>query len=343
MSGGGHQRPYSGPAPASPPERGTLAARFAAVRRASADLARPLTPEDQTVQSMPDASPTKWHLAHTTWFFETVILSTFDANYKIFNSDYRYLFNSYYESLGTRHPRPQRGLLTRPSCADIERYRAHVDNHMSAFIVDSDGETWAAAAPLIELGCHHEEQHQELILMDILHAFSCNPTFPAYHTPPPRSVKDVEPLKWMDFPGGDYDIGHDGKGFAFDNECPRHTLKLKPFRLSHRLVTNGEWLEFIADGGYRRPEFWLSDGWAMVQEKNWTAPLYWVHGDDGARKVFTLGGLVSLDHAAPVCHVSFYEADAFARWAGKRLPTESEWEVAAADVPLHGNFAESGA
>ncbi len=322
------------------PSRGDLAGRFESVRRRSRTLASPLSPEDQTIQSMTDASPTKWHLAHTSWFFETIILSAFDPGYTVFNPTYRYLFNSYYESLGARHPRPQRGLLARPSCADVECYRTHVDTHMSAFMSKADSETWAHAAELIELGCHHEEQHQELVLMDILHAFSCNPTWPAYHTPTPYAVKTTAPMQWISFPGGDRQIGHGGGRFAFDNESPQHAVKLRPFRLANRLITNGEWQTFMADGGYRRPELWLSDGWVAAQKNRWSAPQYWMCGDDGVWQIFTLGGLGPLTSAAPVCHVSFYEADAYARWASKRLPTESEWETAAETAPRRGNFLE---
>ena len=291
---------------------------------------------------MADTSPTKWHLAHTTWFFETIVLSAFDPGYKVLDPEYHYLFNSYYESLGARHPRPQRGLLTRPSCHDVERYRAHVDTHISAFMAKADGEAWARAAGLIELGCHHEEQHQELVLMDILHAFSCNPIRPAYHKPSPHETETAAPAQWTAFPGGDHAIGHAGAGFAFDNESPRHAVKLRPFRLANRLITNGEWLAFMANDGYRRPELWLSDGWAAVQQNGWTAPLYWLCGNDGAWQTFSLGGLGPVDSAAPICHVSFYEADAYARWAGKRLPTEAEWETGAEPAPRQGNFLEGG-
>ncbi len=339
----GQNRPGSGGAPAIPTSRETLAAMFSEVRRQSHALAAPLSPEDQTIQSMPDASPTKWHLAHTTWFFETIILSSFEPGYQLFDPNFQYLFNSYYESLGARHPRPRRGLLTRPSCVEIDQYRAHVDKQVLSFISECGGEDWNRAAPLIELGCHHEQQHQELILMDILHAFSCNPTWPAYTAAPPHAVKTPAPLSWSEFTGGDVDIGHDGRGFAFDNEGPRHTIKLQSYRLANRLITNGEWLSFMADGGYKRPEFWLADGWACVQENNWTAPLYWTCADNGEWRAFGLHGLTSLDHAAPVCHVSYYEADAYARWAGKRLPTEGEWEAAAAQMDQAGNFLESGA
>ncbi len=328
--------------PALPASRVELCRRYQSVRDRTRDIAAPLSAEDQTVQSMTDASPTKWHLAHTTWFFETLVLLTSKADYKEFDSSYGYLFNSYYESLGARHPRPKRGLLTRPSCEDIERYRAHVDSHMLKFIDSADGETWARTSGLIELGCHHEEQHQELALMDILHAFSCNPTWPTYRAPPPRAIKVAPPMRWISFSGGDYEIGHDGADFAYDNEQPRHGVKLRPYKLANRLVTNGDWLEFLNDGGYERAELWLSDGWTYIQEHRWSAPLYWLCTSDGEWKTFTLGGLTPIDLAAPVCHISYYEADAYARWGGNRLPTEAEWEAAAQNCPRTGNFYDSG-
>ena len=326
---------------ASPLSRLEISRKYKAVRDRTMHLAAPLSAEDKTVQSMTDASPTKWHLAHTTWFYETLILLDLEPDYTAFDPSYCYLFNSYYESLGARHPRPERGLLTRPSCEDIERYRAHVDSHMQKFIDNASGEVWARAASLIELGCHHEEQHQELILMDILHAFSCNPTWPKYRTPQPRSVGATAPLHWITLEGGDFTVGHGGVDFAFDNEQPRHDVKLRPFKLANRLVTNGEWLDFVKDGAYTQAELWLSDGWAYVQEHGWTAPEYWECSRDGEWKTFTLGGLIPIDLTAPVCHISYYEADAYARWYGKRLPTETEWEVAAQGIPRTGNFMES--
>jgi ergothioneine biosynthesis protein EgtB len=322
-------------------DRDALAGAFRAVRRASEALAAPLTPEDQVVQSMPDVSPTKWHLAHTSWFFETFLLAPHLAGYEVFDERYGYLFNSYYEAVGPRHPRPQRGLLSRPTVREIADYRDHVTAAMARLIAQAGRRDWAGIEPLLTLGLHHEQQHQELILMDIKHVFSTNPLLPAYRKARPAGRRDAPPLEWLDFPGGLREIGHDGNGFAFDNEGPRHKTWVEPFRLAARLVTCGEYLAFVEDGGYRRPELWLSDGWATVQAQGWTAPLYWSEDADG-RHVFTLSGLKRLDLAEPVCHVGHYEADAFATWAGKRLPTEAEWEVAAAGIPLAGNLAGSG-
>ncbi len=319
--------------------------RFADCRARSEALASPLLPEDQVVQSMPDVSPTKWHLAHVTWFWETFVLVPRLAGYRVFDPAYNHLFNSYYEAVGPRHPRPARGLLSRPGVADIARYRAHVTAAMERLIATADAATFRAIAPLIELGLAHEEQHQELILMDIKHVFAQNPLAPAYRTAPLRPARAAPALEWRDFAGGLVEIGHDGVGFAFDNEGPRHKVWLERFRLATRLVTNGEYLAFVADGGYRRPEFWLSDGWAAVQAQGWEAPLYWRRDPeetDGRWSEFTLAGLVPLNPFAPVVHVSHYEADAFARWTGRRLPTEAEWETAAADLPVAGNFLDRG-
>jgi ergothioneine biosynthesis protein EgtB len=299
----------------------SLLADYAAVRRHTELLAAPLSAEDQQLQSMPDASPTKWHLAHTTWFFEAVVLAKFAPDYTPFDPNYAYLFNSYYEGLGPRHPRPQRGLLSRPSVDDIREYRLHVDEAMAALIESRAAE----AAPLVTLGLHHEQQHQELLLTDILHAFSINPLLPAYGAP--DAPHAASPLAWLSHKGGIAAIGHDGNGFAFDNEGPRHEVLLRPFRVASRPVSNGEYLGFVEDGGYRRPEFWLSDGWAMVQREQLNAPIYW-HGNGKSWRAFTLGGLQPLDLNAPVAHVSFYEASAYAAWAGARLPTEFEWEAA---------------
>jgi len=305
------------------------------IRCATLNLASPLSAEDCAVQSMPDTSPVKWHLAHTSWFFETVLLAQ-RPGYKPFDPAFAYLFNSYYESAGPRHPRPRRGLLTRPSLDRVLAYRDHVDAAMARLLADASDAELAAVA----LGLHHEQQHQELILTDIKHAFFCNPLLPAYSTAAAAAHAPTV-LEWRGHPGGIVSIGHAGPsssnqdGFAFDNEGPRHPVLLQPFRIASRPVTNGEYAAFIADGGYRRSEFWLSDGWALVQAEGWDAPLYWLSDDDGQRRIFTLNGLVTPDANAPVNHVSFFEAAAYAAWAGKRLPTEFEWEAASADF-AHG-------
>ncbi|MBA2589164.1 MAG: ergothioneine biosynthesis protein EgtB [Alphaproteobacteria bacterium] len=317
------------PSPTSPAEA------YAAVRAHSEALAAPLSAEDCIIQSMPDASPVKWHLAHSTWFFETVILGG-RAGYKPFDPRFAYLFNSYYEALGPRHPRPRRGLLTRPTLEEVYAYRAHVDAAMAQACGDAHGDN--ALRDAITLGLHHEQQHQELILTDIKHAFFSNPLLPAYRTGKPAPWTRA-PLEWRAHQGGVADIGHDASGFAFDNESPRHQVLLHPFRIASRAVSNGEYQAFIADGGYRRPEFWLSDGWARVQDEHWEAPLYWLKDDDGSESVFTLNGAQPLDADAPVEHVSFYEAAAYAAWARKRLPTEFEWEASAPLFP-HGEVWE---
>jgi ergothioneine biosynthesis protein EgtB len=324
-------------------ERASLAHRYVSLRNATEALAAPLSAEDQTVQSMPDVSPTKWHRAHTTWFFETFLLLPHLPDYRPFHPAYGYLFNSYYEAVGPRHPRPERGLLSRPGIAEIANYRAHVDAAVGELLAAPDRSAGAAAA-LVELGLHHEQQHQELLLMDIKHVLSLNPLQPAYHAAPAPVARDASPLSWYEVAGGLRQIGHGGAGFAFDNETPRHKVWLEPFRLASRLVTCGEYAGFIAAGGYRRPEFWLSEGWAAVQQQGWTAPLYWQQ-DEGGWTIFTLAGRRAVHPAEPVVHVSFFEADAFARWVGKRLPTEAEWEVAAAEaaITLDGNLCRPGA
>jgi len=316
--------------------RDLLLDRFRAVRGRSRALTEGLTPEDQVVQSMPDASPTKWHLAHTTWFFEEFLLTPHAPNYRRFDADFRFLFNSYYEAVGKRHARPERGMLTRPALSEVSDYRDHVDRAMAALMSGAASATWQAIAPLIELGLNHEQQHQELLLTDLLHAFSRNPLKPAYRPYRPASAGDPAALGWAAFDGGIREIGHDGTGFAFDCEGPCHQVLLQPFKLATRLVINGEWRAFMADGGYGRAEFWLSDGWARVQSAGWQAPGYW-EKRDGRWCAMTLAGLQTIDDAAPVCHVSFYEADAFARWAGKRLPSEAEWEVASAGAAPPGD------
>jgi ergothioneine biosynthesis protein EgtB len=328
------------PAPVAParlrrPERAALAGRFAQVRAHSLALAAPLSAEDQCVQSMPDASPTKWHLAHTTWFFEAVVLSAHAPGYGCFDRRWLHLFNSYYESLGSRHPRPQRGMLTRPALPEVHAYRAHVDAAVESFIAGADDAAWSAAAPLLELGLQHEQQHQELLLTDVLHALSCNPLLPAYAPPEPPGLRlaSTSQVQWLPGPEGAIDIGHAGDGFAFDNETPRHRTWLQPYRIADRLVTCGDYAEFIADGGYRTPSLWLSDGWALVQSQQWQAPAYWIAPGDpraasGQWQVFGLHGVRPIDAGAPVAQLSFYEAAAYAEWAGARLPTEAEWEAA---------------
>jgi ergothioneine biosynthesis protein EgtB len=304
--------------------------RYDAVRAATLALTAPLTAEDQQIQSMPDVSPTKWHLAHMAWFFETFLLIPSLPGYQAFDPQFGFLFNSYYEAVGERWPRPERGLLSRPSLDRILAYRRHVDAHMADLIVSASPDIWSAIEPVIELGLHHEQQHQELLLMDIKHVFSLNPLAPVYAAAPARPAAPASLLGWIAFDGGLVRIGHDGDGFAFDNEGPRHKVWLEPFAIASRLSTCGEYLAFIEDGGYANPQLWLADGWAAVQREGWTAPLYWREGEDGERLIFTLSGLRRLDPGEPVCHLSFYEADAFARWSGRRLPTEAEWEIAAA-------------
>lgn len=298
------------------------AARFLATREHSDHIAAALSPEDQCVQSMPDASPAKWHRAHTTWFFEQFLLRPHLPGYQVFDDTFCFLFNSYYDAVGARHPRPLRGLLTRPSSVEVDAYRRHVDAAMVRLLERDD----PALVPLIELGLHHEQQHQELLLTDMLHAFSCSmlapPVIPGWVEP----AHESGPTRWLDHPGGLVAIGHDSSGFAFDNEGPRHQALLQPHQLASRLVRNGEWLDFIADGGYRTSTLWMSDGWAAAQAGGWTAPLHWRRMEDAWQQM-GLGGLSPLDPQAPVRHLSWYEADAYARWAGARLPTEFELEA----------------
>jgi ergothioneine biosynthesis protein EgtB len=307
-----------------------LSSEFSAVRAHSHVLSSRLSAEDHGLQSMPDTSPTKWHLAHTTWFFEVLVLCALVRSYRPFDPRLFELFNSYYEALGPRHPRPQRGVLSRPSLAEIWVYRHHVEQAMGEFFKTASSAELAHAAPLITLGLHHEQQHQELLLTDILHAFSCNPLRPVYSPAAVPVHSSALPLDWIDFAGGLAEFGHCGEDFAFDNETPRHRVWLEPFQLASRPVTCGEYLAFIRDGGYRRPEFWLSDGWACVQAQRWEAPLYWLNTPPEYQQ-FTLHGTVALDLQAPVCHVSYYEAAAYAAWAGARLPSEFEWERAASE------------
>lgn len=313
-----------------------LRKKFQEVRDTTLHLTRPFSPEDMMLQSMPDCSPAKWHLAHTTWFFETFILSTYLSGYKPFDPRFKQLFNSYYKQLGSHPYRGARGLMSRPSLDEIHAYRAHVDEAMLRYLEASDEST----ASLIELGLNHEQQHQELIVTDLKHALWSMPLRPDLMRQP-RPISRSVPLSWIGFEGGIYEIGHASGAFAFDNEGPRHEVLLQLFSLASRLVTNAEYLEFINDGGYRRPELWLSDGWDTVCAKGWTSPLYWEEHD--ARWLeFTFDGLRELDLTSPVCHVSYYEADAFAHWSKARLPREEEWEVASASAVRNGAFLESG-
>jgi len=299
--------------------------RFKRVRAQTEALAAPLSAEDQAVQSMPDASPTKWHRAHTTWFFETFVLVPYQVGYRVFDERFAYLFNSYYEAIGPRHDRPARGLITRPGVREITAYRRHVDDAMDKLLTALSPEV----ASLVELGLNHEEQHQELLLTDIKHAFGANPFAPVY-CPPPLAQTESAPGTpgWIDVPAGVYEVGHKDGGFAFDNEGPAHEVLLRDFRIARRPVSVGDYRAFVDDGGYRRASLWLSDGWTNVCAQGWQAPAYWENGPDGwhAR---TLHGALPLCMGEPVCHVSYYEAAAYATWDGKRLPTEFEWEVAA--------------
>lgn len=317
-----------------------LATRFAAVRSATMKLAAPLSPEDCTAQSMPDCSPVKWHLAHSSWFFETFVLERAAANYQPFHPDFRVLFNSYYQSVGAQYARPQRGLITRPGLDAVLAYRRAVDERMQALL---QRELPAETRDVIEIGLQHEQQHQELILTDLKHLLSFNPLYPVYQTAAAVAQTEIaQPLRWRTYDEGLFELGHDGGGFAFDNEGPRHRVFLAAYQLASRAVTNREYLEFMTAGGYERPELWLSDGWNEAQAQGWRAPLYWLQ-QDAQWFVFTLGGLQPVRLDEPVCHLSYYEADAFAHWAGARLPTEAEWEHAAADAAIAGNFVESGA
>ncbi len=304
----------------------SLRSRYQKIRETTLDLTRPFSAEDQMLQSMPDASPAKWHLAHTTWFFETFILSVHVPGYQSFDSRYKHLFNSYYKQLGSHPWRGARGLMSRPSLEEVHAYRVWVDHAMLRYLEGANEQT----AALIELGLNHEQQHQELILTDLKHALWSMP-LPPERVSRPRAVTSAPPLEWFGLDGGVYAIGHAGHGFAFDNEGPRHEVLLQPFRLASRPVTNAEYLEFIQDGGYQKPTLWLSDGWDALCTQTWNLPFYWErNNDDGPWLEFTFSGMQEVDPAAPVCHLSFYEADAYARWSNARLPREEEWEIAAA-------------
>jgi ergothioneine biosynthesis protein EgtB len=321
------------------PADGSLASAYEETRSLTEQLCVPLAIEDYGVQSMPDASPAKWHLAHTTWFFETFVLSNNDPSYRIFHPHFGSMFNSYYNAVGPFWPRSQRGILSRPTVAEVYRYREHVDRAMRGLLYEGEPELSLEIRERIVLGLNHEQQHQELLLTDLKHAFASNPLRPVYRESRPPLTDKSSSLKWIDYPGGIGWIGYDGPGFAYDNEMPKHRVFLNPFRIASRLVSCGDFRSFIDDGGYQRPELWLSEGWTTCRAHDWQAPLYWEQ-QDGAWYHMTLSGWQPVRDADPVCHISFFEADAYARWAGARLPTEFEWETAAAECPFAGPFLD---
>ena len=317
-----------------------LADQYASVRAASEALVAPLDAEDCALQSMPDASPAKWHLAHTSWYFETFALEQGVPGYRPLDPRYRSLFNSYYQGVGPQYTRAQRGMLTRPTLREVFAYRRHVDRHLQE-LLDKEADLEPELRALIELGLHHEQQHQELMLTDIKHLFSLNPCAPIYRERAESPAQEIEALAWHAVPEGECEIGWAGPGFAFDNEGPRHRVFIESFLLASRPVSNGEYRLFVEAGGYAEPEHWMADGFAAVREKGWRAPLYW-EGEAGNWRAHSLAGLQALADDEPVCHLSWYEADAYARWAGARLPSEAEWERVASTQPISGNFAESG-
>ncbi len=317
-----------------------LSIEYTRVRAASMALCEPLEIDDYGVQTAPEVSPLKWHLAHTSWFFETLVLLPFLPGYQVFHPAYANLFNSYYNSLGSFHPQPERSRLSRPTLVEVQRYRAYVDDHMLRLLASPSGQPPGDVRVLTQLGLQHEQQHQELMLMDIKHIFFYNPLRPVYRNLAEPGAHTAPELHWVEFAGGVHSIGHTGRGFAYDNEGPRHKVYLNPFLLAARPVTNGEFIHFIDSGAYARPEYWLSDAWKMLRQKQWQAPLYWEQRD-GRWWHMTLGGMRPVDTHAPVCHVSQYEAAAYAQWTGARLPTEAEWEIAAANLPVSGNLRDA--
>lgn len=326
---------------AAPVGMNALQTDYLRIRKQSETLCEPLEIEDYGIQSMDATSPPKWHLAHTAWFFETLLLKPYLKGYREFHPLFACLFNSYYDTIGRYHPRPERGVLSRPTVAEVYRYRAFVDEQMLALLADTEHEEYAAISARTVLGLNHEQQHQELLLTDIKYNFSSNPLRPVYRELARPPAIQAKPLQWVEFSAGLESVGFDGDGFAYDNETPRHKVYLNDFRLASRPVTNGEFIEFINDGGYSQAGLWLSDAWKTILQHRWLAPLYWGR-QDNVWQTMTLAGMRPVDLNAPVCHVSFYEAAAYARWVGKRLPTEIEWEVASAGWDIDGNLIDKG-
>ena len=318
-----------------------ILADYMSVRHDTETLCQPLEIDDYQVQTMPDVSPTKWHIAHVSWFFETFLLQPYLTDYRPFHPQFAHLFNSYYETVGSFHPRPQRGLLNRPTVKDIFAYRAYIDEHMQRLLRQDQHAERDEIVMRTRVGIHHEQQHQELMLTDIKHVFASNPLRPAYQQQHLPMVEQATPLQWQSHPGGLVSIGNSGDAFCYDNELPLHQTYVAPFKIASRLVTNAEYLDFINDQGYARVDLWLSDAWATVKQQQWQAPLYWQQREQQWWHM-TLNGMQPVDLHAPVCHISFYEADAYARWCGKRLPAEAEWEVIARGQPIDGNLRDSG-